>query len=113
MSGSGEPGAGSENHRPRGLAALYESYRAINPADSNRFWGLTPRLFLIEVFAFHEAARRDAERARSNMWAEERLRRSAKLPDFEEFVRAKRKTVSMSDPVAMADAFAAWKRHLE
>lgn len=62
---------------------MYAAYLRTGAADPDRFWGLTPRLYLLELIAFAERARVAREAAITAAWTTAMLIRATALPALE------------------------------
>lgn len=62
---------------------MYAAWLRTGPGDPDRFWALTPRLYLLELLAFASRARSAREAAVTAAWTTAMLMRAATLPALE------------------------------
>lgn len=62
---------------------MFAAWLRTAPGDPDRFWLLTPRLYLLELIAFAERARAAREASITAAWTTAMLVRAASLPSLE------------------------------
>ncbi|OQC19034.1 MAG: hypothetical protein BWX69_03046 [Planctomycetes bacterium ADurb.Bin069] len=62
---------------------MYAAWLRTGPGDPDRFWSLTPRLYLLELIAFAERARAARAASITAAWTTAMLVRAASLPALE------------------------------
>lgn len=66
---------------------MYEAYRRAYPDSTlDQFLGLTPRLYLIEMLAYRDAAQARREGSIYQSWLTALLTRAESFPDFEALI---------------------------